>query len=509
MRPFLFTNTRNGKNPSTPTGRWPKKLTLFFFLSLGVWLFLFSLWVYTSFNPASHSPLALKDPGDKRLLQDSEDWMAIYFNKQKIGYSHTVKQRSSQGYTITQDLLLRLMVLGVPRQMQMTSSSRLSADFVLKDFTFKMVSGYLLFSLQGTVEGKTLTLISDLAGHPQTTTVTLKEPPQLPLTLPFQVYRAQMKPGDRISFSLFDPVLLSPQPVTITAGPTEILVLEEDTQPGQRFEILLQGNKMVVWIDYKGRILKEEGFMGFNLIRSTPEKARIMEKGSGPDVVTEMSIPIPSPPNPNTIRKLVLRLSPTPDSIPQTAGRQSFRDQRLIIEKESFSATDTYELPYGPKDREPFLADHPALTIKDPRLQKALKEALGQEKDAQKAARRLNTWVFQHLKKKPTLSLPRAVEILVQKEGDCNEHATLLLALLRAAGIPSRMALGLTLLRDRFYYHAWVEAYLGSRWISLDPTFNQFPADATHLKLAEGMEEGMVSLIPIIGKLKIQIESAL
>lgn len=486
----------------------PRRLKGLFFLSLGVWLLFMGFWLYVSYQP-SGSPAASSPARSPILLQDSGDWMSIYFNQQKIGYSHTVKQRSPGGYQINQDLFLRLMVLGVPRQMQMSSTSRLTSDFLLKEFNVKMVSGYLVFSLQGTVEGTTLTLNTDLAGRPQTTKLTLREPPQLPLTLPYQVYRAQMKPGDRVSFSLFDPVLLSPQPVTITAGPTELLVLEEEPLPGQRFEIIFQGNKMVVWIDYKGRILKEEGFMGFNLIRSTRERAMKIDKGSGPDLVTEMSLPVSNPPDPKATRKLIIRLSPTPDKIPQTPGRQIVRDQRIIIEKESVSATDTYNLPYQPKDLESFLADHPGLTIKDPRLQKALKEALGQEKDAQKAARRLNTWVFQHLRKKPTLSLPRAVEVLLQKEGDCNEHATLLLALLRAAGIPSRMALGLTLLRDRFYYHAWVEAFLGRRWISLDPTFNQFPADATHLKLAEGMEEGMVSLLPIIGKLKMQIESAL
>jgi hypothetical protein len=54
-----------------------------------------------------------------------------------------------------------------------------------------------------------------------------------------------------------------------------------------------------------------------------------------------------------------------------------------------------------------------------------------------------------------------------------------------------------------------VEAFMGTQWITLDPTFNQVPADVTHLKLAEGLEEGMVSLLPVIGKLKIEIESRL
>ncbi|MBA4394263.1 MAG: hypothetical protein C0407_12000, partial [Desulfobacca sp.] len=446
---------------------------------------------------------------DNILLPDSEDWMSIYYTNQKIGYSHTLKQRSSKGYAITQDLLLRLMILGFPRQMHLSLTSTLTADFYLKEFNFKMVSGYLNYALQGTVEGSTLRLNSDLMGQPQTVSLTLKEPPQLPLTLPYQVYRAQMKPGDQATFSLFDPAVMTPSPVTITAGPTELLTLEEEVRPGQRFEMHYLGNKMTVWIDYQGRVLKEEGLLGFRLIHSTPEKARRMESSAGPDLATEMSIKVSNPPNPKLIKRLILRLSPLPERMPQTEGRQRVRDNRVTIEQEPFSSQDTYDLPYPKGDLMPYLADHPALTLKDPRLLKALKEALGQEKEAQKAAIRLNTWVFQIIKKQPTLSIPRAVEVLRQREGDCNEHATLLLALLRAAGIPSRMALGITLLRDRFYYHAWVEAYLGRRWISLDPTFNQIPADVTHLKLAEGMEEGLVSLLPVIGKLKIQIESAL
>jgi hypothetical protein len=498
----MMTDTSPQRSPK------PKKLLTVFFVSLGVWLVFLSLWLVKTYHPQA-GPVTQVTAPQHLLLRDSEDWMSIYFNNQKIGYSHTIKQRSSQGYAINQDLFIRLMILGFPRQMHLSLRSTLTPDFLLKAFNFKMLSGYLNYAIQGTVEGSTLRLNSDLLGQPQHYTLILKEPPQLPLTLPYQVYRAQMKPGDQATFSLFDPAIMTPQPVTITAGPTDLVTFEEEVRPGQRFEMLFSGNKMTVWIDYQGRVLKEEGLMGFRLIRSTPEKARKIEKGTGPDLATEMSIKVSHPPNPKMIRTLVLRLSPLPEKIPQTEGRQKVKDNRVTIEQEPFSPHDTYLLPYQKGDLNPCLADHPALSLKDPRLQKALKEALGQEKEAQKAAIRLNTWVFQTIKKQPTLSIPRAVEIVMQREGDCNEHATLLLALLRAAGIPSRMALGLTLLRDRFYYHAWVEAYLGRKWISLDPTFNQVPADVTHLKLAEGMEEGMVSLLPVIGKLKIEIESAL
>lgn len=472
-------------------------------------MFLMGLWVHHALIPPSIPSSSLPPSSNKILLQDSEDWMSIYFNNQKIGYSHTVSRRSSKGYALNQDLFLKLMVLGFPRQLHVSLISSLTPAFLLHDFHFKMASGYLIYSIKGEVEGSKLKLTTDLMGQSQTYSLPLKTPLQLSLTLPYHLYRAQMKPGDRISFSLFDPAMMAPRPVTIRAGVTELLTLEEGVRPGQRFEMKFQGNTMTVWIDYKGRVLKEEGLMGFSLVRSSREKALETGQGSGPDLAAEVSIPVLNPPDPKTIKKLDLRLSLTPEKMPQTEGRQRVQGNRVRIEQETVDSKDTYRLPYTKGDQNPYLSDHPVLTLTDPRLQKALKEALGQEKDAQKAAIRLNTWVFHQLKKTPTLSIPRAVEVLSRREGDCNEHATLLLALLRAAGIPSRMALGVTLLRDRFFYHAWVEAYLGRKWISLDPTFNQVPADISHLKLAEGLEEGMASLLPIIGKVKIQIESAL
>jgi transglutaminase-like putative cysteine protease len=56
-----------------------------------------------------------------------------------------------------------------------------------------------------------------------------------------------------------------------------------------------------------------------------------------------------------------------------------------------------------------------------------------------------------------------------------------------------------------FYYHAWNEVWLGA-WVAVDPTFGQFPADATHVQLAEGGLEQDVSLIGVIGHLRFDVE---
>jgi hypothetical protein len=62
-------------------------------------------------------------------------------------------------------------------------------------------------------------------------------------------------------------------------------------------------------------------------------------------------------------------------------------------------------------------------------------------------------------------------EVLSKREGDCTEHALLLVALLRRAGIPSRLAYGLILTERGFIGHAWVELYNAGHWRWLDPSF--------------------------------------
>ena len=62
-------------------------------------------------------------------------------------------------------------------------------------------------------------------------------------------------------------------------------------------------------------------------------------------------------------------------------------------------------------------------------------------------------------------------EVLSGREGDCTEHALLLVALLRKSGIPARLAYGLILTEVGFIGHAWVEAYGAGRWHWLDPSF--------------------------------------
>ena len=42
-------------------------------------------------------------------------------------------------------------------------------------------------------------------------------------------------------------------------------------------------------------------------------------------------------------------------------------------------------------------------------------------------------------------------------------------------------------------------------WLPVDPTLNQFPADATHLRLTRGGLEKQTAILPLIGHLGIDV----
>jgi transglutaminase-like putative cysteine protease len=86
-----------------------------------------------------------------------------------------------------------------------------------------------------------------------------------------------------------------------------------------------------------------------------------------------------------------------------------------------------------------------------------------------------NSWVSNHLRYQVSPATRSAVEALEDRSGDCDEHATLMLALLRATGIPARRATGLLYNFDTLSAHAWVEVGLPKRdgavhWFIVDPT---------------------------------------
>lgn len=85
------------------------------------------------------------------------------------------------------------------------------------------------------------------------------------------------------------------------------------------------------------------------------------------------------------------------------------------------------------------------------------------------------SWVSSHLQYRQSLARRSAIEALEDRSGDCDEHTTLLLALVRAGGVPARRVTGLLYNFEALAGHAWLEVAIPKRdgtlhWFIVDPT---------------------------------------
>lgn len=145
--------------------------------------------------------------------------------------------------------------------------------------------------------------------------------------------------------------------------------------------------------------------------------------------------------------------------------------------------------------------------------------------DFVKLAYRLRDIARDHIEAKDlSVGFASASETARTGQGDCTEHACLLAAMLRGAGIPSRTVTGLVY-ADQFVghqgifgFHMWTQAWITTGegkgyWLDLDAAMpgdvNGF--DATHIALStSSMKDGetlndMVTMLPLMQGLKIKV----
>jgi hypothetical protein len=108
----------------------------------------------------------------------------------------------------------------------------------------------------------------------------------------------------------------------------------------------------------------------------------------------------------------------------------------------------------------------------DPMIRQLAQEAIATlppegRDDPVKRAAALRSFVHRHITRKDlSIGFATASEVARTRQGDCTEHAVLLAAMLRAAGMPSRVVTGLIYVddwggqRDIFGYHMWTQAWL-------------------------------------------------
>ena len=157
-----------------------------------------------------------------------------------------------------------------------------------------------------------------------------------------------------------------------------------------------------------------------------------------------------------------------------------------------------------PMEARKFLQSEPFVESDHPKIKQAVGDIVSSQDSPYRKAKKIIRWMNDNIYQRPVLSIPDALSTLENRVGDCNEHAVLLAALARAAGIPAKIEAGLVYLDDRFYYHAWNLLYVG-QWVTADSVFGQMPADATHIRFVSGSPKDQLDLMPVVDKVGIKI----
>lgn len=434
--------------------------------------------------------------------------MGIYHQAQKVGYVQRRLAPTDTGYQWEELWRIRLRFLNTPQTIHTEIRATTDKAFALTRFEFRLLSAGLAFQASGAVTDHLLSGQMTTGGETSPFSFPLQSPIYLPSATAMTLRQATLQAGAEQRFHIFNPLSMRTEITTVSVIGPEILTVKGKQLETTKVTETLGETTTQAWLDQEGKVVKEEAALGMVLLREDQQEALggEQQEGASLDLVSSAAIPVQQTiPNPRALTNLRMRFTGPLDSLPLSfPPRQQQHDHTLTITQEASSAFATYTLPQSAPELAADLVATPFLQSTHPRVVAQMRQILGNEHDARQATQQLLDWTYTAIKKIPTAGLPTALEVLASKRGDCNEHAVLFTALARAAGLPARVAAGVVYLDNAFYYHAWSEVWLG-QWVAVDPTFHQFPADATHVKFVEGGPEQHVALLKVIGQIGLEV----
>lgn len=486
---------------------------------LGVCL-LGALLVSCAARPASEKPKTLAEEFDALC---GKSWYGVYFaGEQKCGFAEMVllrkPWRGQESYSVNMWVDITVTMGGAGQKLVVAEKRHytLTGELLGIESMTDSVLGKTYTVAE--VKGGTLTVKSTTAGWSNEQSVPAPDETLESVLAGRRLVRTG-KPGDEVSFEVFDPMLSKTMHVT-----SKLLRFEDRLIGGVTTRVgVLQstfheaGMKSTDYATEDGDLL-ETVVGGLLTLRKEPENLA-KDVRFAFDAMRAGIIPVKTPlGNRARLTGLKLRLSgiPKPDLLidddRQTyeRGEDGPAGTHLVTLRAASAPARPLTLPIdpGPEDGELARCLRPSAFIQSdaPEVIKVAKEIVGNETNSFKAASKIQAWVYRRLRKKGLAAVSNALAVLRQGEGDCSEHSILFVALCRAAGIPAREAVGIGYSAEMqgFGYHAWGEVYVG-RWVAMDPTWGENLADPTHVKFGAGDMDSVIPIAGLFGSLKIDV----
>ncbi|MGB5662134.1 transglutaminase-like domain-containing protein, partial [Eudoraea sp.] len=323
--------------------------------------------------------------------------------------------------------------------------------------------------------------------------------------------------GRRYHYTVYDGQTQKLAPVV-----QEILAYEESELfrgPAFKIRTRFQGGTVTTWMNDRGEPLLEMSLNGvvISVLESEDVARKYLAQAAlnKDENMLEFSLikcdTVIS--DPDRIHTLIVHISGLSDSVAlPNNGRQvctHSRNGSICRLSTSPEPGNQGPVPLDVEALSRYLAPTIAISAQHPQISSlAQKIVAGADGDPQRIQALLD-WIHQNIAREP-VDVFTALDVLKGGRAECQGHALLYAAFARTLGIPTRIVNGIVYAPDfrGFLYHSWNESIVDGRWVAVDPTLGQIPADATHIKLLEGQNlSDLMPLVDMIGQLKVRILS--
>ncbi|MFQ6078857.1 MAG: transglutaminase family protein [Thermodesulfobacteriota bacterium] len=468
-----------------------------------------------------HVPLekAFAPAGVISNLGFREHWQGFFWYGEKIGFSHFRIEEARElpgAFKISSEAVIRFKMVGIKKETLLKEVDYVTPDLrLLRTSGEQKLDGKIRLVEAEVVDGG-VRLKTEREGEWEERLIPVEGPIYPSLAQYLYPPLKGLDIGRQYRYQIF-----SLQSREVMEVNQRVLAFKRsDLFEGPAFEIKtrVSGINPKVWINMRGEMVFE---MAGTLITAKEDESSakrfIYESSlSKKDILLDYSViktdrVIPSP---RELRELRLRLRGLEEPtlvISDERQRASIKREgdtpvvefTVSIEKEGKGLA--LRLPISKREYARYLQPSYQIESRNREIIRRAEAILNGEKNSLLALTKLVHWVSDHLEDELVDSFS-ALDALHTKKGECQAHTYLYTALCRAVGIPTKVVSGLVYVEEvGFLYHAWAESFIGY-WIPVDPTFDQIPADATHIKLVEGESfRDLSPLVEVIGRLQATI----
>jgi hypothetical protein len=441
-----------------------------------------------------------------------DEWMLVRVNGARSGYEHITRTVEGKVIRTERSSEMRIKRFNTELMVRQESVYEETPDGAPIRFTEKMLLSDRDMVFTGQFKGSKLILTTTIGTNANSKELDWKSDWLFPAARD-RLIRDNVASGKDITFTEY----------SVEFGKPATTTMRPKGKDGEhfRFEVAVDVKKDLLateWRDAQGRLVKQTAsMMGMDIVAERSDKASALTTGTSevPEVFIKTTItPKQKFAEPSKLTEALYRITLKEGTLEEKSfvfnGQKVERaaGSTLHLRVRPVTPSSSRSLPIQDTTMKPYLQSNVLLQCDDPGIVQASKQAVGNETDAWKAARAIEAWVRKNVTNKTMgVAFADAKQVLERREGDCTEHSVLSAAMCRAAGIPSRVAIGLAAVRDFFGGHMWTEVWVGE-WVPIDATLGM---DASHIKMGEsslnesGIAGEFMNVLVYLGRIELDV----